>query len=61
MIAALNLTMDNAPTKPNESANENFITVMTKVVTTASGINVSEKYSLSFKALPTLTYVSLTK
>ena len=53
--------MDNAPTKPNESANENFITVMTKVVTTASGINVSEKYSLSFKALPTLTYVSLTK
>ena len=53
-MAALNLTIDNAPTSPKERARENFITVITKVVIIAKGIKVSEKYSLSFKALPTL-------
>ena len=42
LIAALNLTIDNAPTKPNDSAKENLITVITKQVITANGINNSE-------------------
>ena len=42
-MADLNLTIDNAPTRPNESAKENFITVITKVVIIARGIKVSEK------------------
>ena len=60
-MAALNLTIDKAPTRPNDNASENLITVITKVVIRASGIKVSEKYDLSFKDLPTLTYVNLTK
>ena len=36
-----------------DKARENLITVITNVVTMASGINVSEKYSLSFKVLET--------
>jgi hypothetical protein len=35
--------MDNAPTKPNDRAKENLITVITKQVTIAKGINSSEK------------------
>ena len=57
LIAALNLTIDNAPTKPSDKAKENFITVITRVVMIASGTNVSEKYSLSLRVLETLMYV----
>ena len=60
MIAALNLTIDRAPTNPRERAKENFITVITKVVIIARGTKVSEKYSLSFKVLETFMYVNLT-
>ena len=42
-MAALNLTIDKAPTSPRESAKENFITVITSVVIIARGIKVSEK------------------
>ena len=45
-MAALNLTIDRAPTNPNDKASENFITVITKQVTIDNGINNSEKYSL---------------
>ena len=45
-MAALNLTIDRAPTNPNDKARENFITVITKQVTIDKGINNSEKYSL---------------
>lgn len=45
-IAALNLTIDNAPTSPSDKANENLITVITKQVIVAKGINWSEKYNL---------------
>ena len=46
LIAALNLTIDKAPTNPNDNANENLITVITKQVIIERGINKSEKYSL---------------
>ena len=55
LIAALNLTIDNAPTKPNDNASENFTTVITKVVIIAKGTKISEKCSLSFKLLDILT------
>ena len=42
-MAALNLTIDNAPTNPKDNARENLITVITSVVMIASGIKVSEK------------------
>ena len=45
-MAALNLTIDRAPTNPKERANENFITVITKHVIIDNGTNKSEKYSL---------------
>ncbi len=45
-MAALNLTIDKAPTNPKERANENFITVITKHVIIDNGTNKSEKYSL---------------
>ena len=51
LIAALNLTIDNAPTRPSDKAKENLITVIIKVVIKASGIKTSEKYSLSFNYL----------
>ena len=40
---------------PRDNANENLMTVITKVVINASGIKVSEKYDLSFNDLPTFT------
>ena len=43
LIAALNLTIESAPTKPKERARENLMTVITRVVIIANGINVSEK------------------
>ena len=50
-IAALNLTIESAPTKPRDKASENFTTVITKVVIIAKGIKISEKCSLSFSFL----------
>ena len=46
LIGVLYLTIDKAPTKPNDNAKENFITVITKHVIIDKGINKSEKYSL---------------
>ena len=54
-IAALNLTIDNAPTRPNDNAKENFTTVITRVIIIANGTKVSEKCSLSFKLLDIFT------
>ena len=42
-IAALNLTIERAPTNPRDKAKENFITVITKQVIIPKGINKSEK------------------
>ena len=46
LIAALNLTIDKAPTSPSDKAKENFTTVITTVVVIASKTKVSEKFSL---------------
>ena len=59
-MAALNRTIESAPTRPKDNAKENLITVITKVVIMASGMNTSEKYSLSFKVLDILIYANLT-
>ena len=49
-IAALNLTIDRAPTKPKDKANENFTTVITRVVIIANGTKFQKNdlYHLSF-------------
>ena len=54
-MAALNRTIDKAPTKPRDSAKENFTTVITTHVITHNGINMSEKYSLLLKDLEKFT------
>ena len=54
-IGVLNLTIDKAPTKPKDKARENFITVMTRVVTKDRGINISVKCCLSFKLYEVFT------
>ena len=53
-MAALNLTIDNAPTRPRDNANENFTTVITTVVVIANKTKVSEKFSLLLIDFPNL-------
>jgi hypothetical protein len=45
-MAALNLTIDKAPTKPSDKAREDFTTVIIIVVDIQKGINKFEKSSL---------------
>ena len=43
LIAALNLTIDNAPTKPSDNAKEDFTIVMTNIVV----MEISTKFLLN--------------
>ena len=54
-IAVLYLTIDSAPTKPNERANEDFTIVITIMIVTANIMKFLEKACLFDIALPYLT------
>jgi len=54
LIADRNLTMDNAPTRPNDSAIDDFITAIISRVPTANGMKLFENFLLSDMALPYL-------
>ena len=51
LMAALNLTMDNAPTKPNDKAKEDFTIVIIIVVVNPNTIKFLEKFSALDKLL----------
>ena len=53
-IADLNLTIDNAPTNPNESAKEDFTIVIINIVVTVRSIKLSENFFLFDKDVPYL-------
>ena len=50
-IAALNLTMDNAPTKPSDKAKDDFTMVMIIVVVNPNTTKFLEKFSALDKLL----------
>ena len=55
LMAALNLTIDSAPTRPNDRASENFTIVITIQVTVDNKMKISEKTTLLLKLLEYFT------
>ena len=58
-IAARNLTIDNAPTRPNDNASDDFTTMIINVVVVASMRNVCENFSLFDNVDPYFMYTLL--
>ena len=56
-MAALNLTIDNAPTKPRDRAKEDLIIVITRNVVRASSVKLLENLLLLDKLRPNFMYI----
>ena len=57
-MAALNLTIDNAPTSPNDRAREDFTMVITKVVAKPNTTKFFENSNLSERVVENLIYTN---
>jgi hypothetical protein len=58
-MAARNRTIDNAPTNPNDSARDDFTTVMINMVVVASTMKFLANDFLLERLLPYFTYTQL--